>query len=307
MRKLLPDVVVGAVLIGAVSLADAQPATKADIAKLQQQINEHRRILTRLGDLQKQYLNSLQAVMTSMPSGGGGGNGKAKGPDKERVVEKDRGGDKGGGDEGETTTVAATPVGAAGQGGKGTVVGKVAVKGGDPGDVWIYVEDIAAPAAKGTATMKQENKQFTPKVLVVQKGTKVGFPNGDPIFHNVFSVTPGSPFDLGSYPQGESREVTMAKPGVVSVYCNMHSQMVGHILVTPNGLFTRTGKDGFYRLANVPSGRHRIAAWTPHGKVAVQEVEVPASGVVTVELALQKGKAGAHLNKDGQAYGDYKQ
>src|SRR5213079_2634949 len=90
----------------------------------------------------------------------------------------------------------------------------------------IFVEG-AAPVTKGAAVMKQEGKQFVPQVLVVQKGTKVDFPNRDAIFHNVFSVTPDNSFDLGSYRQGETKSVSMSKPGVLTVNCNMHPQMVG--------------------------------------------------------------------------------
>jgi len=39
--------------------------------------------------------------------------------------------------------------------------------------------------------------------------------------------------------------------------------MIGHILVVPNGHFVRTDKDGSFRLANVPTGHHRIVAWAP--------------------------------------------
>src|SRR5262249_34596412 len=114
-------------------------------------------------------------------------------------------------------------------GGKGTIVGKI--RGGD-GDAYVYLEDISAPGG-GAASIKQEGREFVPRVLAVQKGTRVSFPNRDAIFHNVFSVTPDSSFDLGSYKQGESRSVTLTKPGVVNVYCNMHPNMAAYILVTP--------------------------------------------------------------------------
>jgi len=31
------------------------------------------------------------------------------------------------------------------------------------------------------------------------------FPNDDPIFHNVFSLTRGATFDLGRYPRGDTK------------------------------------------------------------------------------------------------------
>jgi plastocyanin len=182
----------------------------------------------------------------------------------------------------------------------GTVVGKV--EGAE--NAIVYVDSIVA-SVKGTATMKQEGKQFVPQTLVVTKGTYVDFPNRDAIFHNVFSATPDNSFDLGSYRQGETKGVLMSKPGVVTVYCNMHSQMVGHILVVPNGNYVRAGKDGFFRLTNVPVGTHRIAAWAPNSKPAVTTANVTANEVVTVELAVAKGKTLPHQRKDGMPYGSY--
>ena len=171
-------------------------------------------------------------------------------------------------------------------------------------DAVVYVDDIVVPT-RGTATMKQEGKQFQPAVLIVQKGTTVQFPNLDAFFHNVFSVTPDNSFDLGSYRQGETKGVTMSKPGVVNVYCNMHPQMVGHILVVPNGNYVHAGKDGFFRLSNVPTGHHRIVAWAPDSKPVVAEADVNETEAVTVELELKKGRSGPHLKKDGLPYGSY--
>jgi plastocyanin len=183
----------------------------------------------------------------------------------------------------------------------GNVVGKIK---GAP-NAHIYLEG-AAPVVKGAATMKQEGKQFVPQVLVVQKGTKVDFPNRDAIFHNVFSVTPDNSFDLGSYRQGESRSVNMLKPGVISVYCNMHPNMVGHILVVPNQHFASAGKDGFFQIANVPVGKHKVVAWAPNSKPVTQEIEVTEGGAASIEIELKAGKSGPHNNKDGLPYGSYK-
>jgi plastocyanin len=202
-----------------------------------------------------------------------------------------------------TTATAEDPKPAPKPAGKvGNIVGKI--KG--PPNAHIYIEG-AAPITKGAAAaMKQEGKQFVPQVLVVQKGTKVEFPNRDAIFHNVFSVTPDNSFDLGSYRQGESRSVNMLKPGVVSVYCNMHPQMVGHILVVPNQHFAAAGKDGFFRIPNVPVGKHKVVAWAPNSKPVTSEIEVTEGEAASLELELKPGRASQHQNKDGLPYGSYK-
>ncbi len=81
-------------------------------------------------------------------------------------------------------------------------------------------------------------KEFLPRVLAVPAGSKVRFPNQDPILHNVFSVSGENRFDLGLYKQGEAKEAHLLQAGMVNVFCNVHHSMVGYIAVleTP---FTR--------------------------------------------------------------------
>jgi plastocyanin len=284
------------------------PATRADVERLDKKIEEQQRRIDKLIKLQLQYLQMLAAMtdggqplaVTPEPKPPEPKPPEPKPPEPKPADPK--------------AAVAAelkvkpAPVAVAvdvkprkpKSEANGNIVGKVT---GAP-DAIVYLEDIVA-TAHGTATMKQENKQFMPAVLVVQKGTTVQFPNLDAFFHNVFSVTPDNSFDLGSYRQGETKSVTMSKPGVVSVYCNMHPQMVGHILVVPNGNYVRAGKDGFFRLSNVPAGHHRVVAWAPESKPVTAEADVTEAEAVTVELEIKKGRGGPHLKKDGLPYGSY--
>ena len=64
------------------------------------------------------------------------------------------------------------------------------------------------------AQMIQKNKTFKPHVLAIEVGTTVDFPNLDPIFHNVFSLSSTRMFDLGNYPKGDSRRVAFSRPGI---------------------------------------------------------------------------------------------
>ncbi len=270
-----------------------QPATQADIARLEQKLADQQRLLDNLVRLQQQYLQAMAGLMptpTDVPPPPPPAVPQPAAP--EPPVAK--------------PTVAAAPPRvrkpAPRRQGVGTVVGKV--KGGG-GDAYVYIEDVVA-TGHGAASMKQQGKQFVPQVLVVQKGTRVEFPNLDAVFHNVFSVTPDSSFDLGSYRQGESKSVTMTRPGVVNVYCNMHSQMQGYILVVPGSLYAHVGQDGFYRLANVPAGKHRLVTWAPNARPVAVNIEVAENAVVTAEVDIKRGRASAHPDKDGLPYGSYK-
>jgi plastocyanin len=190
--------------------------------------------------------------------------------------------------------------------GFGTVSGTVKVTGGEGGPVYVYVRNVnGAPARGQTLEIKQEGKQFIPAHAVVQTGTTITFPNLDGIFHNVFSNSSGNAFDLGTYRSGDTpRTVTMTRPGVVDVQCNIHEQMRARVLVVPSGHFTKVRPDGSFRLDGVPAGRRKLVAWGPNLKPAQHTVDVVTAGV-HASFALQVSEAKVLPNKIGQAFGSY--
>ncbi len=112
--------------------------------------------------------------------------------------------------------------------------------------------------------LDQKQKRFIPHVLPILVGTTVDFLNSDDVYHNVFSFSPARSFDLGRYRKGKSRSVTFDTPGVVKVYCDIHTHMNAFILVLENPYFTTTDEDGNYVLENVPPGEYTLKAW--HGR-----------------------------------------
>jgi len=186
--------------------------------------------------------------------------------------------------------------------------GKIDVAGGRGGaDIYVYVENVRAAAARGKSIeIKQENKQFSPRLAVVQAGTNVVFPNMDAIYHNVFSSSPRNSFDLGSYRAGDkARSVTLTAPGVVEIFCNMHQKMSANVLVVPSPLFTKVRADGSFRIDNVPVGVRRVVAWSPGTRAVQQRVDLGPAGA-EVRLALEREDPKGHTNKLGQAYGSYR-
>jgi plastocyanin len=157
-------------------------------------------------------------------------------------------------------------------------------------DTVIYVDSSAAgPAGPPPAEhpkLAQKGQAFDPRVVVVPVGGTVDFPNMDPIYHNVFSVSPTRRFDLGKYPRGQSRSITFPKPGQVNVFCDIHSDMAAFILVVPDRHWTRPAADGTYALPDLPPGRCRLRAWHPDFPARVFEVDLPASGDLTLDVSL---------------------
>ncbi|HVT07383.1 MAG TPA: hypothetical protein VHO67_07985 [Polyangia bacterium] len=189
-----------------------------------------------------------------------------------------------------------------------TVTGRVQARSGALKEAYVYVDLVrGAPARGKTLEIKQKDKQFSPRSAVVLRGTSVVFPNLDPVYHNVFSTSGRNSFDLGAYRAGETpRSVVLSTPGVVDVFCNIHSRMSASILVAPSPLYTKVNADGSFRIDNVPVGARKLVVWSPGSKPAQQKVEVTASGGQAT-FVLEDEPATAHLNKTGQPYGSYKE
>ncbi|MGH7599861.1 MAG: carboxypeptidase regulatory-like domain-containing protein [bacterium] len=115
--------------------------------------------------------------------------------------------------------------------------------------------------ARPRFVIDQRDLTFMPHVLPILVGSTVEFPNSDPVYHNVFSFSKTKIFDLGRYPTGRTKAVTFNKPGLVKVYCDMHSQMNAFILVLANPYFTLTDEQGNYWIRDVPAGTYKVKAW----------------------------------------------
>lgn len=131
--------------------------------------------------------------------------------------------------------------------------------------VVVYLEG-GAPAAGNQAAppverVEQLNRRFVPDMVVIPAGSTVSFPNMDPIFHNIYSLSKPKSFDLGSYDKGQSRTVTFPKPGIVEIYCHLHPNMQATVVVTPNRWYAQPDQSGHYRLPDVPPGRYSVVAW----------------------------------------------
>lgn len=127
--------------------------------------------------------------------------------------------------------------------------------------VWLEGQPSKDAPPGGVARLDQTNRRFSPEILVIQAGSKVSFPNNDPVFHNVFSLSGPKSFDLGNYPKGDTRFVTFPEPGIVYVNCHLHPNMTAMIVVAPNKWNTLADREGRFELDDVPPGKYTVVAW----------------------------------------------
>lgn len=142
---------------------------------------------------------------------------------------------------------------------EGTVSGGGAA---GPGGAVISLKRLDGPAPRLVPSHKvvlQKDKSFVPHVLAVVVGSSIVFRNADEINHNVFSLSPR--FDTGLYGKDGQKEETFDRPGVVQLLCNIHSSMLGYIVVVDTPYFAQADATGAFTIRGVPPGEYEVTAW----------------------------------------------
>jgi len=160
-------------------------------------------------------------------------------------------------------------------------------------NIAVYVDAIPGknfdPPAKHLVE-DQKHMTFVPHVMVVLKGSTVDFLNSDPVGHNVYWPSVGGNkklhFNLGTWPQGQTKSFTFNDLGVAPLLCNVHPEMAGYVVVVPTPYFTTTNKAGEFEIKDVPDGSYTLKTWSEEGKPASQTVNV--SGSTSVNITVSK-------------------
>jgi plastocyanin len=149
----------------------------------------------------------------------------------------------------------------------------------------------ARPATPVTAVIDQVNRAFAPDLIVVPVSSTVSFPNSDTVSHQIYSFSPAKRFQLPLYRGKPYPPVRFDSPGIITLGCNIHDEMLAYVVVTDAPLFGRTAPTGIWSV-DAPSGTYRINIWHPRirdedkdlqGQMAVTEL---AGG--TLQLRLKK-------------------
>jgi len=141
------------------------------------------------------------------------------------------------------------------------------------------------PRSGQMALMDQRNLRFVPDVLVVQTGTAVTFPNSDQVRHHVYSFSIAKKFELSLYAGKPSAPVIFDHPGLVTLGCNIHDNMLGYVWVTDSPWYGRTDREGRIVLRDLPTGEYNVRVWHALSNATDSQVEQ--------RLSVKDGQAGA--------------
>jgi hemoglobin len=185
---------------------------------------------------------------------------------------------------------------------RGSLAG--AIKTGGLGDTLAVVtlEPLSGRRARRTPRhriIEQRNREFAPRVMAVPVGSTVSFPNFDPIYHNVFSRSDTRPFDLGLYKNGQARELTFEREGIVRVGCNLHANMSATVVVVAAPHYAITDRRGRFFFRSLEPGRYRLNAYGERGAAPTTQEVVVSAGENNVSVALAEAPAGPLADKFG--------
>jgi plastocyanin len=172
----------------------------------------------------------------------------------------------------------------------GDLHGKVVCKGvRNCADAVVYVGAIPGktfPSPKEHAKMDQKNLVFDPHVLPVLAGTTVDFLNSDAVLHNVFTPDAcADKFNLGTWPQGQTKSYTFQKECAAVLLCKVHPEMEAYVVVVPTPYFALVKADGSFHIGDVPDGSYTVKVWHPKLKAAQKTVTVAGATSVDFEIA----------------------
>lgn len=183
----------------------------------------------------------------------------------------------------------------------------VSPKNGGVRNTVVFLEGVPAPAQGEPGEVVLENRRcrFVPHVIALRVGAELAIVNRDPVLHNLrawLAEAQRNILNVVQPNQEQETRRTIKRPGVMTLTCDTHVHMAGHILAFGHPYFAVTGEDGGFRIDGVPPGTYRITAWhegwtvlrrTPEGRpvhapphVLSRSVAVPDTGGVQVVFEL---------------------
>ena len=166
--------------------------------------------------------------------------------------------------------------------------------GGALANVFVYIKE-GAKASEATGegpVLDQVGCEYQPYVLGAQTGQKIKIRNSDAAMHNVHATpNPSSgnkEFNFAQPVKGQVNEKSFDKPEVlVRMKCDVHPWMFAYVGVVEHPFFAVTGKDGSFKLPNLPAGKYTIEAFHLKAGKATQEITVGADDKKTVDFTLE--------------------
>jgi plastocyanin len=168
----------------------------------------------------------------------------------------------------------------------GAISGKVARPPAPVAGVWLEGPGTKAAKNPVKVVIEQRGYQFGHSLLIIAPGTTVEFPNHDPDYHNIFSLSRTKRFDIGRYKRDETPapSVTFDQPGFVRLKCEIHDHMNASVLIADSRFRALTDTAGKFTLTGVPPGQYTLRARLDEKRHWTASITVSDGKTVTATL-----------------------
>jgi hypothetical protein len=165
--------------------------------------------------------------------------------------------------------------------------------GGGVGEAIVYLKDVTKgkkwDKPKKSPVLDNVKCRFEPHVQVIPAGMNVAIHNSDPVLHNTHGfLIKATVFNVAMPKQGMSVEKLLRRPGMVRVECDAHGWMLAWIYVADNPYHAVTGRDGTFRITDVPPGQYTMVVWQEYTGEQEVPVTVKAKETATVPVQIKK-------------------
>lgn len=148
------------------------------------------------------------------------------------------------------------------------------------------------PLKQPQTRIDQVNKTFVPLVSAIQRGTRVQFPNKDNIRHHVYSFSKAKKFEIKLYADTPAKPILFDQSGYVAMGCNIHDNMIAHLLVVETPYFAVADRTGRAVVNDAPPGNYSLIAWhymRPDKDALVMPVKLGADASLSATVQTRGG------------------
>jgi carboxypeptidase family protein len=161
-------------------------------------------------------------------------------------------------------------------------------------DVVVSLQGVSAQSTGPKAepvTLDQKGCEYTPQILAVQTDQKILVKNSDPVLHNIHdlpTVAGNKEQNVAQMPGSSELTFSFAKPEMFLKFkCDVHPWMFAWVSVFDHPYFAVSGKDGSFKIPNVPAGKYTLQAAHRKAGTVTQEIEVKEGAPTKVDLTLE--------------------
>ena len=161
-------------------------------------------------------------------------------------------------------------------------------------DVVVSLQGVSPQSTGAKAepvNIDQKGCEYTPQILAVQTDQKILVKNSDPVLHNIHdlpTVAGNKEQNVAQMPGSADLTFTFPKPEMFLKFkCDVHPWMFAWVSVFDHPYFAVSGKDGSFKIANVPAGKYTIQAAHRKAGIVTQEIEVKDGAANKVDLTLE--------------------